>query len=549
MKTIFLTLLTTIGLFAQTVVSTYTPGYGVPVTVNTFGAVGDGTTDDTTAIQSALDHCLTNDCTVVLQSGKTYVAAGLILGRHAQSQNANGGRLVGQFGSKLKLKANAGTFLLWVGMSSVSTYGSQYNVVSDIIFDGNKANNGSTAYPVIRVHNAQYSRFQNLRVINAPQDAVLTDSTASGVEGTIYSLWNTWSDVFISAAARDGFVWKQDKGTIVHGLHVHDSGRHNVSCGVNENYSHFEQNTLTNFNISGATEDGILLDSGVARLTIADGMLYANAGYGIRIAPVTATPPAQEDIKISGVTVRNSTLDGIYVTSPAKLIQISDSYFQNPNATSKYGVKLEAVSGVTLTSLIFSNYGKGIKLATTASTGISDIVMTGILASILSGFLDIDASAGQSAYRISVGNTTVNACSENSAYNIRLAGTIANVKIDASVIDSVRVSDISTATLSTNVAFNNQYSYYSILDTSSTPSIFGRSFWIANESSRTYTDFLGGAPGSVIDIMNIYQSSVVLKHDNAKIVLRSGADTTLAAGKTIRLIYTDSAWREVFISQ
>ena len=46
---------------------------GAPVNVKDYGAVGDGVTDDTVAIQAAIDYCKTNNAGLSFEGGKTYV--------------------------------------------------------------------------------------------------------------------------------------------------------------------------------------------------------------------------------------------------------------------------------------------------------------------------------------------------------------------------------------------------------------------------------------------------------------------------------------------
>ena len=56
------------------------------VSVKDFGAVGDGVTDDTAAIQAAIDHCWANSCTLYFPP-ETYLVTGLTLAGTSEKQN------------------------------------------------------------------------------------------------------------------------------------------------------------------------------------------------------------------------------------------------------------------------------------------------------------------------------------------------------------------------------------------------------------------------------------------------------------------------------
>ena len=70
------------------------PSYRSVVTEPQFGAVGDGTTLNTRAIQKAIDNCNTPDCTVVIPSG-TFLTGALFLHSNMTLELAQGARLLG----------------------------------------------------------------------------------------------------------------------------------------------------------------------------------------------------------------------------------------------------------------------------------------------------------------------------------------------------------------------------------------------------------------------------------------------------------------------
>jgi hypothetical protein len=102
------------------------------VSVNDFGATGDGSTDDTTAIQNALDS---GALEVVFPAGGTYIVNGGLISNQA-------GQVIRAYGATIKLKDSAST----KGMLRLNGAGSS---VMGGTWDGNKANgNGTTgSYP------------------------------------------------------------------------------------------------------------------------------------------------------------------------------------------------------------------------------------------------------------------------------------------------------------------------------------------------------------------------------------------------------------------
>jgi hypothetical protein len=96
------------------------------VSVKDFGAVGDGTTDDTVAIQNAINTCSTNKQTLLFVGGGTYITTQLTMKSNMVIQ--------GDKNTTLKLKASStkGIFYTDVSLTNI--------VIDSMIFDGNIAN-------------------------------------------------------------------------------------------------------------------------------------------------------------------------------------------------------------------------------------------------------------------------------------------------------------------------------------------------------------------------------------------------------------------------
>lgn len=106
---------------------TYSMIEGAPVSVLDYGAIGDGTTDDTAAVQAALDS---GALSVVFPSGYTYLVNGGL------DVTTNGQR-ISAYGATIKLKASATT--KWIIKSTATDV-----VFAGGTYDGNKANGNSS---------------------------------------------------------------------------------------------------------------------------------------------------------------------------------------------------------------------------------------------------------------------------------------------------------------------------------------------------------------------------------------------------------------------
>lgn len=114
------------------------------INVHDYGAVGDGTTDDTTAIQNAFNACPLFGC-VVLRPNKVYLITNLNLPVPTGGSSWNYGPRVTCMGgyATLKRKSSGGDtdYLVasdrWRTAGAFNTFGSTPWIFSNIIFDGN----------------------------------------------------------------------------------------------------------------------------------------------------------------------------------------------------------------------------------------------------------------------------------------------------------------------------------------------------------------------------------------------------------------------------
>lgn len=131
------------------------------VTPEMYGAVGDGVTDDTQAIQDAIDNA--GNLTVYLQAGVTYAIAGV------KPIIVKSGTKI-RFDGTLKATAAAHTSLqLFDGVTSTSGYTGVHDVViyGNGTYDGN-ANNISTAYQTaIKIYHCNNITIRGITIKNS----------------------------------------------------------------------------------------------------------------------------------------------------------------------------------------------------------------------------------------------------------------------------------------------------------------------------------------------------------------------------------------------
>jgi Pectate lyase superfamily protein len=119
-----------------------TIGLGGYVNVKQFGAVGDGWTDDTTALQNAYLAACAVKGTLLIPNG-VYLTSGLLLGaafgQYCTIRGENFDTVGGGYGSILRLKPGTNNSLLTLGAASCGGL----NRIMNLTLDGNKANQSS----------------------------------------------------------------------------------------------------------------------------------------------------------------------------------------------------------------------------------------------------------------------------------------------------------------------------------------------------------------------------------------------------------------------
>jgi hypothetical protein len=169
------------------------------VSVKDFGAVGDGTTDDTAAIQAAVNSA---SSAVYFPQG-VYICAGLSI--------SNATALIGESrtSSVLKLKNSANTYI-----AATSTYVNNQTfanldvVVKSLTFDGNKANNTSGSGFISKCYRAS---FEDVGFNNAASyGCVLSERSANGTLNTNGLAENSWFRCYFENNALGGLYADND---------------------------------------------------------------------------------------------------------------------------------------------------------------------------------------------------------------------------------------------------------------------------------------------------------------------------------------------------
>jgi hypothetical protein len=205
-----------------------------------FGAKGDGTTDDTAAIQAAINYASSLGGGAIYFPDGTYIAGTLILYDKIFLRGQSRFRTVIQ----LKSGTNADLIQSYNAPTLHSTRPNAGGLTSfgliDLQLDGNRA--GNTTGHCINVFGAR-PLFCNLYIKNAPQRGMWTDFTDSaqtfGMEGSFHN-------IVVDSSGEEGFYFQGPHDSQISDLVIIDSsqkGSNNydgiyVAAGTNARWTH-----------------------------------------------------------------------------------------------------------------------------------------------------------------------------------------------------------------------------------------------------------------------------------------------------------------------
>lgn len=216
--------------------------------VRAYGALGDGSTDDTAAIQAALDAVNADGGGEVYFPSGTYIATTLTIYSkiHLVGSGIDATTIKLKNASNVDLVKSSG----FAGLTGTNSTGGIYNwTISDLTLDGNKANNLSAGY-ALRVYGYGFI-LQNIRVRNARNDG-------------IYSEWSTSSN----SPGNDSMEAQ------INGIKVHD----NAGNGITWNGPH--DSSFVNAQIYVNGDKGVWLKAAATGAQFTNAHAWGNTNYG-----------------------------------------------------------------------------------------------------------------------------------------------------------------------------------------------------------------------------------------------------------------------------
>ena len=492
---------------------------GAPFNVKDYGAVGDGVTNDTVAIQAAIDAAGVSGGTVVFPSGTYMIARNVGTNDHwgikVPFSNVN---LVGQDTYFQRFNANISTYalaypLLFLGAPDSNSTPVSNITVDGIFFNGNNTNHGVSGsslndnrYAII-FKNTEHTYIQNCKFFEIDSGALWYQSPAE-YDYTNNVYYNTTKNYISLIQACEFYTTPHAVAgrALVHAINAQGVD----NCRILDNYFSWCDDCL-----SGETTYDGPLSSGTYTPTVSGWTLGA-------------VPRSGRDWVFSNNNCYNSSEHAVYPAAVDVVISNNTFYSDATNITRNTDVVKIRSRNATVTGNTIAGYGQGISVNDPSF----NVTVSGNTISILGagstgGAIDVN-SDGLAAYIAARSSYMTN---YYPMWNIAITGNTVLFEDGPTAFDGqigVRVysdayngtyypnGQILGVTISGNSFSNYQYGIYVINSQAKNISVTGNSFF-----AKTFT-----SAG--------FSTSTTMETEAVLLTLQSGAGESLTSFREMR---------------
>jgi hypothetical protein len=258
--------------YTQTVSNVVAPNFGDPgVNVRDFGAKGDGTTDDTTAIQNAITAAESDDTTLraVFIPDGNYIVSGLTVARSITIRGWS------DINTRLTLKAGSNrSVITYTGETAGASYDLKQPRLENLYIDGNKANNSGTSHGVyfptvsysVGTDYAYSAAIFQVNIVDCETSGIYVGNNRNAGSFARGSVRNCGSSGIFIGASSDWHLYHFGSGG--HGLHgVYNAGGQILRIQDMDIYSN--------------TQNGIKMDASATVMWVSGGSIDRNGQHGI----------------------------------------------------------------------------------------------------------------------------------------------------------------------------------------------------------------------------------------------------------------------------
>jgi parallel beta-helix repeat protein len=515
------------------------------LSVKDFDAVGDGVTDDTAAIQAAVNAATANQTVYFPQGTYAVGAAGIAV------TSKTGVTLLGD-GAIIRITAIS-TLTTNLGVATIRLSGCTRSGVRGLEINGNSIASSAIGF-------------------NACTECFVDKVTvyASGVNGQITS--------------SNGGVRNEFTDNIVHSARLPSSRGlwlGNLNASDMETDVFVFGNTVRNNPASGIVVSsnggrvignhsrtnegsGIVLPGGngfsAKNLTVSNNYCIDNLFVGIQSDVISYSTPADltTDIAVSGNVCNFNRSGGIYAGDTERWtitgntctnnifsgIQADNRSFNltitgnTCNDTRVGGARTQS-AGIRITAASENNYG----VVICGNTCVNNIQYGVFLTTVGAFTMSNVAVTGNNCYSNSIAGIFVVEATLGAMINFVVTGNVCNLN----TTNDLRLSLRDVAIGSNRYTLNQSVDFFDLVVNSTTPSVAGRTFWRANNSSATtITAFNDGVNGQQIVIRAQNGNTTVAT--SATIVNNGGTNVLLPTDGTISYVRQGGVWREIFRS-